>query len=139
MTFFCTGPYVYNKSLTVSTVTGSPRDVVWMITKSGELVFDAGCELVGGFYAPDADFTLTSNNEVFGAIAANRLTMNSGTRFHFDEFLLNRDGARNDWRIVSWNRSGGASAISRANRRDPFQLLGVDRAALPTPANAWDL
>lgn len=39
------------------------------------------------FYAPDADFSVNGNPEMFGAIVCKSYTGNGNTGFHFDKAL----------------------------------------------------
>jgi hypothetical protein len=67
---------------------------------------DSTGDFYGSVYAPSAALTLTSQLELFGAIAAKQLTIANGTNVHFDRALSaprNGEGALPEllcWRLV---------------------------------------
>ena len=40
---------------------------------------------------------------------------------------------------LSWTEARVTPDLLRTNRTDPFRLLNLNRNALPSPADAWDL
>ena len=142
VTFYVQGTYTQMQGFQSVPVTGSPLAVAFMITSANSISFPAGSKVNGAFYAPDSNFTFTSNNEVFGAIAANRIDMSSGTRFHYDESLMDYwqhagDSATDPLELLVWHEVPVAPEELMRDRRDPFVVLDVDRSALLSPAESW--
>lgn len=71
-----------------------------------EIQFDSNAEVYGTIYAPNAKIKLDSNFELFGSLVARRLEIDSNTRIHFDEALLeaNQDGEHN-LELVAWRHT----------------------------------
>jgi len=59
-------------------------------------------DLYATFYAPDANFRLTGNPDVFGAIVCKNFTGNGNTGFHFDKALRGTAGPPVDYRIAHY-------------------------------------
>lgn len=57
------------------------------IVQLDELEFDSNAKLWGTIYAPDALLALNSNFELFGAMMAEEVDLDSNSRVHFDESL----------------------------------------------------
>lgn len=56
----------------------------------------------GVIFAPESDVVLSSNFEIFGAIYADTMTLESNAQVHFDENLLFDDGVPVEYTRVSW-------------------------------------
>ena len=54
------------------------------------------------FYAPDANFSVTGNPEIYGAIVCKSYTGNGNTGFHFDKALWGKAGPPVEYRIASY-------------------------------------
>jgi hypothetical protein len=54
------------------------------------------------FYAPQADFELKGNGEVYGCVAANNAKLSGNAAIHYDEALINRTPSRG-FIVASWN------------------------------------
>ncbi len=54
------------------------------------------------FYAPDANFSLTGNPDVYGAITCKNFSGNGNTGFHFDKALRGTAGPPVEYRIASY-------------------------------------
>ncbi len=54
------------------------------------------------FYAPDADFSVTGNPEMYGAIVCKSYSGNGNTGFHFDKALWGKAGPPVEYRIASY-------------------------------------
>lgn len=139
VTVYCTGDFDYARDFRTVAATGSPLDLVYMITSNGTISFPSQAAIVGGFYAPDASFDFSSHNEVWGSIVASELYMHSKVDFHFDEYLFNRkvQTAEAKIAIASWRVAQGSAVPFTAKRTDPFELLGVEWSDLPLPSAAW--
>lgn len=57
-----------------------------------QIDFSSNSQLYGTIYAPNASITINSNFEVFGALIAKKVWLDSNSRVHFDEQLLNTPG-----------------------------------------------
>ncbi|HUU50114.1 MAG TPA: pilus assembly PilX N-terminal domain-containing protein [Nitrospinota bacterium] len=55
----------------------------------------------GTLYARNSDITVSSNVEIHGALIANRITLNSNARIHYDE-SLGRTGPSSGLMVSSW-------------------------------------
>lgn len=144
VTFYVQGTYSHMQGFQSVAVPGSALAVAYMISHPQDIGFPAGSLISGAFYAPDCDITFTSNNEVWGAIAANRIDMSSGTRFHYDESLMDHwqhagDGPQDPLDVLVWSEAKVEPDALLRDRRDPFVVLGVDRESLPSPAESWVL
>ena len=60
-----------------------------MIVDLDQIDFQSNSDLIGTIYAPHAKISINSNFELYGAIIARDLLLDSWSRVHFDEFLLN--------------------------------------------------
>jgi hypothetical protein len=54
------------------------------------------------FYAPDADFSVIGNPEMYGAIVCKTYSGNGNTGFHFDKALWGKAGPPVEYRIASY-------------------------------------
>jgi hypothetical protein len=54
------------------------------------------------FYAPDADFTVNGNPEMYGAIVCKSYSGNGNTGFHFDKALWGKAGPPVEYRLASY-------------------------------------
>lgn len=60
---------------------------------------------IAAINAPNADFTITGNGEVWGSIVARNVTLNGNAAFRYDEALMdyaNTTGTGNPWGISKW-------------------------------------
>ncbi|HVS19459.1 MAG TPA: hypothetical protein VMT18_12715 [Planctomycetota bacterium] len=68
----------------------------------------ANAQFIGAIYAPDAQFKLASNFDIFGSIMCGFLDLSSFGTIHFDEALLyDGDGASGELETVLWRRLPG--------------------------------
>jgi hypothetical protein len=59
-------------------------------------------DLYATFYAPDDNFTMTGNPQVYGAIVAHNFSGNGNTGFHYDMEIASLGGIPIDYQIVSY-------------------------------------
>ncbi len=141
VTFYVEGSYTHVNRFEASPVAGSPMALAFMITAGGPLGFPPGAKLRGAYYAPNADIQFTSGIEVWGAFAANRISMAANTKFHYDESLMdhwNNQGPDGDpLEVLVWRRAPVTPHALTIDRRDPYTVLGVERTALLSPAESW--
>lgn len=74
------------------------------VTFDEDLVdFDSGSKLYGTIFAPSAEVTIDSNFELFGAMVARRVDLNSNCRIHYDERLATlNDGGDPVYETLCW-------------------------------------
>lgn len=92
----------------------------------------------GLLIAPEATIRVRSNFEVFGSIQAEQVVIDSNARIHYDRALLGLSVGAPVYTKVAWNRTLFPVRQFSINRRDPFQLVGVDRRDLALPAEAHE-
>lgn len=67
---------------------------------------------VAAINAPNADFTITGNSELWGSVVARNVTLDGNAAFRYDEALLdyaNTTGTGNPWGIAKWRELTEAS------------------------------
>lgn len=65
--------------------------------------FDSNAKLYGTLYAPNAHIEVDSNFEVFGALMAKSIDLDSNCRIHYDEDLaLAKGGTPGEYEVVCW-------------------------------------
>jgi hypothetical protein len=80
---------------------------------SSTIAWNSNASFVGAIYAPDADIVVESNFELFGAVIAERLTLNSNARLHFDEDLRFAGGDDEPrYETVAWRPIAGNQAAT---------------------------
>jgi|GEM_PF-859438 len=138
--FYVTGTADLNSNSDIITTGESAADVTlyFMGGPGQEVSIDSNSDFHGVIYAPEADIEISSNFELFGAIIAGQLTLNSNVQIHFDESLAIT--SPEDELYVSGHVSQAAFPVAEflSNRRSPFTLLGVTPADLPSPEAAHD-
>jgi hypothetical protein len=149
ITIYDTGVWSVDKNYTVGPVPGSPVDAALLISSTGTVQFDQGSKIYVGFYAPSATIQVDQGAECWGALVADEISVDQGTKFHFDENLRGFDlpwevpaaAAADDAvdpGIVSWSKIEFPVRAYATDRRDPFTLLGVEKKDLMAPAAAWN-
>ena len=137
--FYTSGTFKVASNSTIVTTNKSAPDATLFFTGGPGQTVDlrSNSEFYGSIYAPDADVIVNSNFEVFGAVVADSITLDSNCKIHYDEALRN-DPTLGDPRYVAggWSRAPFRVQAFLVDRRDPFMLLGVAPAALPTPEAA---
>jgi hypothetical protein len=147
ITVYDTGVWSVDTNYFVGPPAGGEVDAAFLISSTGTVQFDQGSQIFVGFYAPNATIQVDQGAEVWGGLAASKIEVNQGTKFHFDENLRNFElpwqvpdsilGVTTVAEVVAWSRIEFPDDELRANRRDPFTLLGVEKAELASPADSW--
>lgn len=127
----------------------NPADVSVLVTATGTFDRDgngtpdpAACFLCrppfyGTLYVPLAALNLPANFQLYGTISAQSLTFGTAARVHYDNALDVQTTAdpggveRLSWRVIDI-----PVEIAQTLSPDPFDVLGVSQAALPSPADA---
>ena len=65
-------------------------------------VVDLDNEFMGAVYAPYASVVLTGSREIYGSIAADRITLKGGSDLHFDEALKDPNAKKASFLVTSW-------------------------------------
>jgi hypothetical protein len=129
---------VLGEGATISTSTDDTTQL--SIQLAGESTEPALLHAAGAFhgvvYGPGREIELAPAFELFGALVGRQLTFTGPVRLHFDRHLLAAASEAALPRLVSWRIVDLASPNTGALGRDPFAILGVDRATLPRPAFA---
>ncbi len=149
ITVYDTGKWVVDKNFTLAPSLGSPVDAAFMVTK-GTVRFQQGSKVYAGFYCPEATIQVDSGAEIWGAMVADMINIGQGVHFHFDEnlknfplpwdvpdLMLGIEGSPAP-EVISWSKIEFPVNLYKADRRDPFTLLGVQKANLRSPAEAWE-
>lgn len=140
ITFYVTGTTDLRSNSDIITTGTSATEVTLNFAGGpGQSVsIDSNSDFHGVIYAPEADIEISSNFELFGAIIAGHLTLNSNVQIHFDESLAIT--SPEDEIYISGRVSQAKFPVEEflANRRSPFTLLGLAPGDLPTPEAAHD-
>jgi hypothetical protein len=150
VTIYDTGVWSVDKNYKLIPKDGTPIDGAFLISSPGTVQFDQGSLIKFGFYAPNATIQVDQGAEVWGALVADQITVNQGTKFHFDE---NLKGFELPWKVpgsilglvdegeptvLSWSKIAFPVSEYMSDRRSPFTLLDVKRNDLPSPSEAWN-
>jgi hypothetical protein len=74
-----------------------------LIIDLDDVVLNSNTKVWGTIYAPNAKIEVDSNFELFGAIIASELDLDSNSFVHFDEQLLNQtSGGTTTWERLAW-------------------------------------
>jgi len=115
--FFVVNDFVLNSNTQISSTTQGPQDLSFNLLSDNildpgidvvfdeDLVdFDSGSRMYGTIYAPSAEVTIDSNFELFGALVARRVDLDSNCRIHYDEVLATlSDGGDPVYETLCWH------------------------------------
>jgi len=133
------GEVDWRSNSSVGTVSQSATNVsIYLAGGAGqEATLRSNSEFYGRIYGPGARVEIRSNFELFGAVLADELVLGSNVRIHYDEALRQLSTEE----VFVPGATGPAAFPMRSlllSRRDPFQVLDLDRDALPTPDEAHE-
>jgi hypothetical protein len=138
------GTYTHMSGFEAMPVNGSPLALAFQIGGTADVVFPASTAIRGAYYAPDADIVFASQNECWGAFAANRITLTDDMKLHFDENLLEHfekdlgqvsgDGLD----VLGWCETAVEEDWLLSDRRDPAHVLQLVQAELPSPSEVLE-
>ncbi len=142
VTIYVTQSYTHTSGFQAIPVTGTELALGFLLNSTQPVTFPPNSQVRGAYYAPNADVTFSSTSEAWGSFVANSVTMAPGTRFHYDESLAQHwtvdDGTTKDtMNLLYWRKRDFQPRALLRDRRDPFVALGLNRNALPRPAQAW--
>lgn len=89
--------------------TAVPRNVVFMLAKGVKGKMTGGAQAFAVVYGPEAEFSISGGTDLYGAIVAKTVTLQSGASIHYDTDLAKNPPAA----ISGSGGSGGAAVISR--------------------------
>jgi hypothetical protein len=107
---------------------GGPSQVVELKSNSA---------FYGVIYCPEGTVDIRSNFEVFGSVMADQLIVNANVKVHFDESLNATPPVNEQYILSSWCVTGLPATNLATSRLDPYSLLGLDPAAMWSPADAY--
>lgn len=82
-----------------------PDTDVQVDPQDDELAFNSNSRVYGVMYAPNAFVEINSNFELFGALIARRLHLDSNSKVHFDESLLTEESdSETELQALLWRR-----------------------------------
>jgi hypothetical protein len=137
---FVSGEMDWRSNSTLQTIDKNATGVrINLVGGPGQVAtLNSNAEYYGVLYAPEGTIDIASNFEVFGAVVADELLLAANTKIHFDE-ALRALPATVRYVPGAWSLAPFPVAALRANRRDPFAVIGLDPLALPLPGAAHDV
>jgi hypothetical protein len=104
-------------------------------------VFRPHGDFYGTVYGANAEIQLGNDLVVFGAVAGNRIfCQNPKVKVHWDEALADVMGtAPASVDLQCWMPSAFPDDELQRDRRDPFDVLGLEKGTLQAPGQSWDL
>jgi hypothetical protein len=71
------------------------------------LDFDSNAKMYASIYAPNALVEINSNFELFGALMAKELILDSNCKIHYDESLAEADiYSTTNFEVIGWREKG---------------------------------
>lgn len=136
-----TTDYSHGKGFEATPAADSPMAVAFLVTGPNGIEFPSGSSIRGAYYAQNADIVFSNQSEAWGSFVGDAISMSSDMKFHYDEDLARHwEGGEGDDGVpvdqLAWYEAAVDPALT-SDRRDPFTLLGVAAAELPTPAESW--
>jgi hypothetical protein len=103
-------------------------------------VFRPHGDFYGCVYGANASIELGNDLVVFGAVAGNKIScQNPKVKVHWDEALADAMGsAPSTIDLQCWMPAAFPDDDLQRDRRDPYDVLGLERGTLPAPAQCWD-
>lgn len=105
-----TGDFVLESNTTMTTPSQSAVDVTIFLSgdnmspgSDDNIKLSSNADFNGAIYAPNIEYSLNSNFNVFGSIICGKLDLSSNGEIHFDEALLYAgDGDGTDYDVTLW-------------------------------------
>lgn len=121
---------------TVSTTSTDPSRLLVQGANGADIGLLGQGALYGVVYTPAGEVTVGPTTPVYGAVVAQSLVVQPGAKLYFDRHLDDVAFELALPRMLSWRVVEMSSASNVSEGHDPFQILGVDRNSLPSPAAA---
>jgi len=103
-----TGDFELKSNSSVTTLADQAKDISVFLTADTDaspakvVSLNSNSQFTGTIYAPEADLTLKSNFNLFGAVVGESVTLASNSALHFDEDLMYLDGIEPEYAQLSW-------------------------------------
>ena len=139
---YVTGNLTMDVSSKILSATNKPAAVNLFMGGDGEepsVYFENHTEFWGTLYAPQAPVTFGEYMQFYGAASAHSLEVLPHMEFHYDESLGGPPNIEAVFTVTSWIEDDFPVQELQVDRSDPFKLMGQDKAAMPMPADAWDI
>ncbi|MSR63585.1 MAG: hypothetical protein EXS08_14200 [Planctomycetes bacterium] len=122
----------------VSTSTQVTSDSIIMVSApAGKTVsFGAKSQFYGFIYAPEAEIHMSAQYELYGGLVCKELQLAAQGKLHYD-LSLGATLKSAMPRMLAWRVVELPQAVA-ARRTDPFQVMGLDPKALPSPSAAHE-
>jgi hypothetical protein len=104
VTIYIGGQLEIDGGATVGNV-ADPTKMLFVLNQTAQIGSLAGeAKFYGMLYGPDADVTIRGEAQIFGAIAAERVTIEGDTQLHYDVAVLNDTRVVGEYRrtLLSW-------------------------------------
>ncbi len=115
--FFVLNDFIISSHTSIASTRNDPADIAFNLLSDNiidpsvlivldDVVFDSNAMMYATIFAPDARIDIDSNFELFGALIARRVHLDSNCLIHYDEALMEAGGGglgdfeRICWRIV---------------------------------------
>jgi len=135
---FVTDGLDFSTSSLVTTTTQVTSDtIIYVSAPEGKTVnFGAKSQFYGFIYAPEAEVHISAQYELYGGLAVKSLQLAAQGKMHYDlslgATLQSQLPLLQGWRVVEIPQQ------ARVSRMDPFQVMGLDRSALRSPADSHE-
>ncbi|QDU67306.1 DUF7305 domain-containing protein [Engelhardtia mirabilis] len=113
------GDFIVNSNTLIASLDFEPADLSFLLESDNiiapdvvevdldEVDFDSNAKIYGTILAPNAAISINSNFELFGAIAAKQLHLDSNCKIHYDESLADMsNSSENTWTTVGYRVRG---------------------------------
>jgi hypothetical protein len=126
----------------IETPTQNAKQFTMFLTggTSQTAVFRPHGDFYGCVYGANANIELGNDLVVFGAVAGNKINcQNPKVKVHWDEALADAMGsAPATIDLQCWMPAAFPDDDLQRDRRDPYDVLGLERGTLLAPAQCWD-
>jgi hypothetical protein len=135
---YFTGPATFVSNMTVTSNSPTAQSVTFNFSSNLAISLNSNANFIGTIYAPLAKMTIASNWIVYGSVSAKQVKLAANTLLHFDETLLaKRISAGSVLTLRSWQRIPLPAGVLGNERRDPYDVLGVQKGTLPRAGDAY--
>ena len=136
---YATGDFLLASNSSIMTTSQSAVGVSLFLVGGPTQVAElrSNSDFYGTIYSPEGTVDIRSNFDVYGSVAAEQLILNANVRVHFDERLSDPPPVPEEFFFTSWSVAGMPNSALATSRLDPYDLMGLDPAAMPSPANAY--